>query len=129
MDMRRADDIAPAFEALKGHVEALYVPANPLANTNRVRINDLALEARMPTVHGFRQYVESGGLMSYGPSTTDLFRRASDYVDKILRGGKPADMPVEQPTKFDLIINLKTAKSLGLMMPAVLLGRADEVIE
>jgi putative ABC transport system substrate-binding protein len=129
IDMRRADDIAPAFETLKGDVKALYVPANPLANTNRVRINDLALQARIPTVHGFRQYVESGGLMSYGPSTTDLFRRASDYVDKILRGGKPADMPVEQPTKFDLIINLKTAKALGLTMPPLLLGRADEVIE
>jgi putative tryptophan/tyrosine transport system substrate-binding protein len=129
LDIRRADDIASAFEALKGRVEALYVPANPLANTNRVRINDLALDARMPTVHGFRQYVESGGLMSYGPSTTDLFRRAGDYVDKVLRGGKPADMPVEQPTKFDLIVSLKTAKALGLALPPALLGRADEVIE
>jgi len=127
--MMRADDIASAFEAFKGRAEALYVPANPLANTNRVRINDLALDAKMPTVHGFRQYVESGGLMSYGPSTTDLFRRAGDYVDKILRGKKPADMPVEQPTKFDLIVNLKTAAALGLTLPPALLGRADEVIE
>jgi putative ABC transport system substrate-binding protein len=129
IDMRRAEDIAPAFEGLNGRAEALYVPANPLANTNRIRINRLALEARMPTVHGFRQYVESGGLMSYGPSTTDLFRRAGDYVDKILRGGKPADMPVEQPTKFELILNLKTAKALGVTVSPALLGRADEVIE
>jgi putative ABC transport system substrate-binding protein len=129
IDMRRAEDIAPAFERLNGRAEALYVPANPLANTNRIRINRLALEARMPTVHGFRQYVESGGLMSYGPSTTDLFRRAGDYVDKILRGGKPADMPVEQPTKFELIVNLKTAKALGVTVSPALLGRADEVIE
>jgi putative ABC transport system substrate-binding protein len=129
LDIRRADDIASAFEALKGRVEALYVPANPLANTNRVRINDLALDAGMPTVHGFRQYVETGGLISYGPSTTDLFRRSGDFVDKILRGARPADMPVEQPAKFELIINLKTAKALGLTMPPALLGRADEVIE
>jgi putative tryptophan/tyrosine transport system substrate-binding protein len=129
IDMQRADDIAPAFKALNGRVEALYVPANPLANTNRIRINELARDARMPTVHGFRQYVESGGLMSYGPSTTDLFRRAGDYVDKILRGGRPADMPVEQPTKFELIVNLRTAKALGITLSPALLGRADEVIE
>jgi putative ABC transport system substrate-binding protein len=122
LDIRRAEDIAYAFEALKGRVEALYVPANPLANTNRVRINDLALDAEMPTVHGFRQYVETGGLISYGPSTTDLFRRSGDFVDKILRGARPADMPVEQPAKFELIINLKTAKALGLTMPPA--GRA-----
>jgi putative ABC transport system substrate-binding protein len=129
-DMMRTDDIPPAFQALKGRrAEALYVPAKPLANTNRVRINDLALDARMPTVHGFRQYVESGGLMSYGPNTTELFRRAGDYVDNILRGKKPADMPVEQPTKFDLIVNLKTAAALGLTLPPALLGRADEVID
>ena len=103
--------------------------SNPLANTNRVRINDLALGARMPTMHGFREYVETGGLMSYGPSTPDLFRRAGDYIDKILRGAKPADLPVEQPTKFELIINLKTANALGLIVPPSLLGRADEVIE
>jgi putative ABC transport system substrate-binding protein len=128
-DMTRMDDIPHAFEALKVRAEALYVPANPLANTNRVRINDLARDAKMPTVHGFRQYVESGGLMSYGPNTTDLFRRAGDYVDKILRGKRPADMPVEQPIKFDLIVNLKTAAALGLTLPPALLGRADEVIE
>jgi putative ABC transport system substrate-binding protein len=129
LEIRQADDIAPALAGLKDRAEALYVPANPLANTNRVQINELALGAQMPTVHGFRQYVEAGGLISYGPNTADLFRRAGDYVDKILRGAKPADMPVEQPTKFDLIVNLKTAKAIGLTVPATLLARADEVIE
>ena len=88
--------------------------ADPLTNTNRVRINTLALAARLPTIHGNREYVETGGFMSYGPNFPDLFRRAADYVDKILRGAKPADIPVEQPTKFDLVINLTTAKALGL---------------
>jgi putative tryptophan/tyrosine transport system substrate-binding protein len=128
-EMRSADDIAPALEALKGRAEGLYVLANPLANTNRARINDLALSARMPTMHGFREYVETGGLMSYGPNTPDLFRRAGDYVDKILRGAKPADMPVEQPTKFELVVNLKTARALGIDISPSLLARADEVIE
>ena len=89
-----------------------------LVNTNRIRINTLALAARLPTMHGMRDYVEAGGLMSYGPNYPDLFRRAGDYVDKILRGAKPADIPVEQPTKFDLVINLTTAKALGLDNPA-----------
>jgi putative ABC transport system substrate-binding protein len=129
LEMRSADDIASALEALKGRAEALYVLPNPLANTNRARINDLALSARMPTMHGFREYVETGGLMSYGPNTPDLFRRAGDYVDKILRGAKPADMPVEQPTKFELVVNLKTAKALGIDISPSLLARADEVIE
>ena len=114
LEIRRAEDIAPAFEALKGRADALYVCADPLVNTNRIRINTLALGARLPTMHGFREYVEAGGLMSYGPNFPDLFRRAADYVDKILRGAKPADIPVEQPTKFDLVINLTTAKALGL---------------
>jgi putative ABC transport system substrate-binding protein len=105
------------------------VPANPFANTNRILINELALAAKLPTVHGFRQYVETGGLMSYGPNTPDLFRRAGDYVDRILRGAKPADIPIEQPTKFDLTINLRIAKALGLTVPPTLLARADEVIE
>ena len=103
--------------------------SDPLVTTNRIRINTLALGARLPTMHGIREYVEAGGLMSYGPNFPDLFRRAADYVDKILRGAKPADIPVEQPTKFDLVINLTTAKALGLAVPPTLLARADEVIE
>jgi putative ABC transport system substrate-binding protein len=128
-EIRRAEDIAPAFEALKGRAEALYVVADPLLTSNRLRINILALGARLPTMHSFREYVEAGGLMSYGANFPDLFRRAADYVDKILRGAKPADIPVEQPTKFDLVINLTTAKALGLTIPESFLLRADEVIE
>jgi putative ABC transport system substrate-binding protein len=125
----RAEDIAPAFEALKGRAEAIYVCLDPLVVTHRVRISTLALAARLPTMHGFRELVDAGGLMSYGPNLPDLFRRAADYVDKILRGAKPADIPVEQPTKFDLVINLKTAKALGLEIPPTLLARADAAIE
>jgi putative ABC transport system substrate-binding protein len=128
-EIRRPEDIAPAFDALKGRVEALYVVNDPLVNTNRVRMNTLALAARLPAIYGFREFVEAGGLMSYGPNYSDLFRRAADYVDKILRGAKPADIPVEQPTKFDLVVNLTTAKALGLQVPPMLLARADEVIE
>ena len=116
-EIRRAEDIAPAFEALKGRADALYVCPDPLMNTNRIRINILALGARLPTMHGLREYVEAGGLMSYGPNLPDQYRRAADFVDKILRGAKPADIPVEQPTKFDLVINLTTAKALGLDSP------------
>jgi len=129
MEIQRAEDIAPAFEALKGGGDALYVPADPLIFTNLVRINSLALGARLPTMHGSREYVEAGGLMSYGPNFPDLYRRAADYVDKILRGAKPADLPVEQPTKFDLVLNLTTAKVLALTIPESFLLRADEVIE
>jgi putative ABC transport system substrate-binding protein len=128
-EIRRAEDIAPAFEALKGRAEALYVASDPLLGSNRVRIGILALGARLPTMHDFRDYVEAGGLMSYGPNNANLFRRAGDYVDKILRGAKPADIPVEQPTKFDLVVNLITAQALGLTVPPTLLSRADEVIE
>ncbi len=128
LEIRRAEDIAPAIEALKGRADALYVVTDPLVNTNRIRINTLALGARLPTMHGSRDYVEAGGLTSYGPNFPDLFRRAADYVDKILRGTKPGDIPVEQPTTFDLVINLKTAKALGLTIPPSLLLRADEVI-
>jgi putative ABC transport system substrate-binding protein len=128
-EITRTDDIAAAFEAIKGRVQAVYVPANRLANANRVRINELALAAQLPTMFGFREYVESGGMLSYGPNTPELFRRAGDFVDKILRGAKPADMPVEQPTKFDLTINLKTAKALGIDISPTLLARANEVIE
>jgi putative tryptophan/tyrosine transport system substrate-binding protein len=129
LEIRRAEDIAPAFETLKGRAQALYVAGDPLMITNRVRINTLALGARLPTTYNQREYVEAGGLMSYGPNFPDLFRRAGDYVDKILRGTKPADIPVEQPTKFDLVINLTTARVLGLEVPDKLLVTADEVIE
>jgi putative ABC transport system substrate-binding protein len=128
-EIRRAEDIAPAFEALKGVAQALYVCPDATINANHARIYTLALGARLPTMHGLREYVEAGGLMSYGPNTPDLYRRAADYVDKILRGAKPADLPVEQPIKFDLVINLVTARALGLIVPASLLARADEVIE
>jgi putative tryptophan/tyrosine transport system substrate-binding protein len=129
LEIRHGEDIAPAFEALKDRVEALYVVSDPLVNTNRVRIGTLALAAQVPTLHGNRELVEAGGLMSYGPNFPDLFRHAADFVDKILRGAKPADLPVEQPTKFELAINVKTAKALGLDVPTTLLARADEVIE
>jgi putative tryptophan/tyrosine transport system substrate-binding protein len=128
-EFRRAEDIAPAFDLLKGRADALYVCGDAVATANRIRINTLALGARLPTMYGPREDVEAGGLMSYGASYPDLWRRAGDYVDKILRGAKPADIPVEQPTKFDLVINLVTAKALGLTIPPVLLARADEVIE
>jgi putative ABC transport system substrate-binding protein len=129
LEIRRAEDIAPAFEALKGRAEALYVCVDPLVNTNRNRINTMAVGARLPTMYGLREYVEAGGLMSYGPNIPDLYRRAADFVDKILRGTKPGDLPVEQPIKFELVINLKTAKALEITVPPTLLARADEVIE
>jgi len=129
LEIRRAEDIAPAFEALKGGADALYVCGDPLVNTNRVRINTLALAARLPTMHFVKVYVEAGGLMSYGPNFADLFRRSADYVDKILRGAKPGNLPVEQPIKFELVVNLKTAKALGITIPQALLLRADEVIQ
>jgi putative ABC transport system substrate-binding protein len=128
-EIRKAEDITPAFEVFKGRAEALYVCTDALVNTNRARINTLALAARLPTMHGWREFVEVGGLMSYGPNFPDLFRRSADYVDKILRGAKPGDIPVEQPTRFDLVINLTTAKALGLTIPESFLLRADEVIE
>jgi putative ABC transport system substrate-binding protein len=128
-EIRRPEDIVPAFDVFKDRVEALYVCNDPLAATNRVRINTSALDARLPTMFGGREYIEVGGLMSYSASFPDLFRRAADYVDEILRGAKPADLPVQQPTKFELIVNLKTAKALGLEISPTLLARADEVIE
>jgi putative ABC transport system substrate-binding protein len=129
LEIRRAEDIAPALDAIKGRADALYVGADPLAFTYRLRINTLALGARLPTAYSFREYVEAAGLMSYGVNFPDLLRRAAVFVDKILRGAKPADLPVEQPTKFDFVINLTTAKALGLTIPPMLLARADEVIE
>jgi putative ABC transport system substrate-binding protein len=128
-EIRHPEDIAPAFEALKGRAEGLYVCNDPLVTTNRARITALALDARLPTMFNVREFVEAGGLMSYGPNFLTLYGRAADFVDKILRGAKPADIPVEQPTRFDLIINLKTAKALGLTVPQSILARADEVIE
>ena len=120
----------PAFAAIKERADALYViGSDPLIVPKRVSINTLAAAARLPTVHSAREYVEAGGLLSYGPNYADLFRRAGNYVDKILRGAKPGEMPVEQPTKFDLVVNLTTAKALGLDVPPSLLARADEVIE
>ena len=129
LEMRRAEDIAPAFEARKGRADALYVVTDPVLTANRIRINSMALSARLPTIFTFRDNVEAGGLMSYGPSLLDLSQRTADFVDKVLRGAKPADIPVEQPTKFELVINLKTARALGLEVPPTLLARADEVIE
>jgi putative tryptophan/tyrosine transport system substrate-binding protein len=128
-EIRRGEEIGPAFDALKGHAEALYVVGDSLMVTNRVRIITMALAARLPTVFNSRTYVEAGGLISYGIEFGEHYRRAAEYVDKILRGAKPAEIPVEQPTKFDLVINLTTAKALGLDVPPTLLARADEVIE
>jgi putative ABC transport system substrate-binding protein len=127
--IRAAEDITPAFEQLKGRAEALYVIIDWLLLTNRIRISTLALDAGLATIHGLREYVEAGGLMAYGPNIPDLYRRAADFVDKILRGTKPGEIPVEQPTTFDLVINLTTAKALGLTVPPSLLARADEMIE
>jgi putative ABC transport system substrate-binding protein len=128
-EIRKAEDVVPAFESLKGRADALFVVLDPLINNNRVPIATLALGARLPTMHGLRDLVEAGGLMSYAANFPDLFRRTAGLVDKILRGVKPAEIPVEQPTKFDLVINLKTAKALGLTIPETFLARADEVIE
>jgi putative tryptophan/tyrosine transport system substrate-binding protein len=129
IEIRRAEDIAGAFDGLKNRADALLVAANPLALANMVRINTLAVCARLPTGYIAREYVQAGGLLAYGPSFADIYRRAGDYFDKILRGTKPGDIPVEQPTKFELIINLTTAKALDLEVPPTLLARADEVIE
>ena len=130
LEIRRSQDIAPALEAVKGRADALLVCQDLLTRgSNRLRINTLALAARLPVMHASRELIEAAGLMSYGPNFVDLYRRAGDYVDKILRGAKPADLPVEQPTKFDLVINLITARALGLTISPTLLAAADEVIE
>ena len=129
LELRSAEDIAAAFDSLHGNAEALYVVADALTNVNHARIATLALGARLPTMFGPSDLIGGGGLMSYGPSLLALFRRTGDYVDKILHGTKPGDIPVEQPTKFDLVINLKTAKALGLAVPPTLLALADQVIE
>jgi len=129
MEIRQAEDIAPAFETLGDRADAIYIVIDALVFTNRASINALALNARLPTMSGNRESIAAGGLISYGPNFPELFRRAADYIDKILRGTRPADIPVEQPAKFDLVVNLKTAKALGLTVPPPLLTRADEVIE
>jgi putative ABC transport system substrate-binding protein len=129
IEVKEADEIFSSIESLKDHADALYVATDPLIFSNRIKINAMAQIQQLPTIYGSREYADAGALMSYGPSWVDLFRRAAEQVDKILRGTKPADIPVEQPTKFDLVVNLKTAKALGLKLPPSLLARADEVIE
>jgi len=128
-EIRRSEDIEPVFDALKGQADALYLVENDLVNLNSERLGAFALSARLPTISNSRNMVEAGGLMSYGPNFPALFRRAAEFVDKILRGTKPRELPVEQPTKFDLVINLKIAKTLGLTIPESFLSLADEVIE
>jgi putative ABC transport system substrate-binding protein len=129
LEFHQAEDIAPVLAGIWERADALFVCGDPLANTNRDQINAIALGARLPTMYASREYVEAGGFISYGASFSDLYRRAGDYVDKILRGTKPGDLPIQQPTRFDFVINQKTAKALGLTVPPTLLARADEVIE
>lgn len=129
LELRQPDDIASALESLRGNVQALYVVTDALTNANHSRISTLALGNRLPTIFGSGDRMNTGGLMSYGPSFPDLFRRAAEYVDKILHGTRPGEIPVEQPTKFDLIINMTTAKALGLAVPSTMLALADKVIE
>jgi putative tryptophan/tyrosine transport system substrate-binding protein len=127
--IRRDEEIATVIETLKGRADALYVVQDPLLIANRIGISTSALGARLPTIHPAREFVQAGGLMSYGTNFPESFRRAADYADKILRGARPGDLPVEQPTKFEFVINLKTAKALGLTVPTTLLATAHEVIE
>ena len=130
LDVLSPKDIETAFRAAsKGRAEAVFVLAGPIFNSHRTQIADLAVKSRLPAIYTIREFVEAGGLMSYGASFTDLYRRAATYVDKILKGAKPADLPVEQPKKFELIINLKTAKQIGLTIPPNVLARADKVIK
>jgi putative ABC transport system substrate-binding protein len=129
LEIRRAEDIAPAFEALKPQADALYVVQDGFVTANRTHIIMLTLGARLPTIFETREHVQAGALMSYGPSFSDLFRRAAEYVDKILRGVKPGDIPVEQPIKFEFVLNLTTAKALGLAVPASVLSLADDLVE
>jgi putative ABC transport system substrate-binding protein len=129
LGIRQPADIGPAFDKLAGQADALYVGPDPLMLTNFTRINTLVLGAKLVTMYGSRDFVVPGGLMSYGANFEDQFRRAAGYVDKILRGAKPGDLPIEQPTKFDLAINLTTAKALGVRIPEALLLRTDEILE
>jgi putative ABC transport system substrate-binding protein len=129
IEVTRNEEIATAFGSLKDRAEAIYLVGDPLIASNRVRIITLALSARLPTMFSAQEHVQAGALISYGPNFPDLYRRAGDIVDKILRGAKPADIPVEQPTKFDLAVNLTTAKALGITVPPTVLALANEVIE
>jgi putative ABC transport system substrate-binding protein len=129
LEIKRAVEIVPAIEAMSSRAEALYVCADPLLLANALRINTLALGTRLPTMHALREFVDASGLMSYGPNFPDLWRRAGDYVDKILRGTKPGNIPVEQPVKFELVVNRIVARALRLEISPTVLARADEVIE
>jgi putative tryptophan/tyrosine transport system substrate-binding protein len=129
LEIRRASDIAPAIESLTNRADALYICSDALISSNQLRINKLALAEHLAAISGLREYTKSGGLMSYGPNIADLFRRAAEYIDKILHGTKPGDLPVEQPTKFEFVVNRSTATALGLTIPPSLLALADEVIE
>jgi putative ABC transport system substrate-binding protein len=128
-EIHQSNDISAVIEALKGNTDALYVCIDPLTDTNQIMIAKSTTAARIPTMPGFRDGVRAGSLIFYGPNIVELFRRAADLVDKVLRGTKPADIPVEQPTKYELVINLKTAKALAITVPQTMLVAADEVIE
>jgi putative tryptophan/tyrosine transport system substrate-binding protein len=129
LEIRRAEDIAPAFESIERQADAIYIVDDGLVSANSARIAAFAQAARLPAMFSERAYVEAGALVSYGPVFSDLFRRAAEYVDKILRGTKPGDLPVQQPTKFEFVLNLKAAKAIGLTVPDKLLALTDEVIE
>ena len=128
--IRDEPDLQAAFRTAKAeHADAMYVLPSPMFNRHRARLAELAVKHRLPGIYEAKEYVVAGGLMSYGPSFPDLFRRSASYVDRILKGAKPGDLPIEQPTKFEFVINLKTAKALGLTIPPSLLARADQIIE
>jgi len=129
IEVSQAGEVFSSIESIRDRADALYVATDPLIFSNRIAINEMAQRQRTPTIYGSREYVDAGALMSYGPNWIDLFRHAAEQVDKILRGAKPADIPVQQPTKFDLVVNLRTAKALGLEIPPSLLARADDVID
>jgi putative ABC transport system substrate-binding protein len=127
--LRAVDDIPSAFEAVKGHVDMLYFCNDPLLTNSRIPIAIMAAAARLPTMFNFRENVDAGGLMSYGANLPEMFRRAAEMVDRILRGARPGDLPIQQPTKFDLVVNATTARALGIALPPSLIARSDEVIE
>jgi putative ABC transport system substrate-binding protein len=127
--LRSADDIPSAFEAVRGRVDMLYFCNDPLLTNSRIPIAIMSAAVRLPTMFNFRENVDAGGLMSYGANLPEMFRRAAEMVDKILRGTRPGDLPVQQPTKFDLVINATTARALGIALPPSLIARSDDVIE